>query len=63
MGTFKVRKKGKTVGRRSKAEAIFEALLDYQFGKPRIKKLFETRYKNALLYGTSIPPKAWKNTA
>lgn len=53
---FKVRKKGKTVGRRSKVEAIYEAFFAFQWAKPNshFRKKVREAQKNALLYGDSL---------
>lgn len=59
---FKVRKKGKTVGRRSKAEAIYEAFLAFQWANPNshYRKKLKEAIKTALLYGDSLGRNPYK---
>lgn len=45
---IKVRKKGKTVGRRSRAEAIWEAVLYREFAKPSTIKRMKDQMVNTL---------------
>lgn len=57
---FKVRKNGKTVGRRSKAEKILEQVFAFQYAKPKNQKMIREFMKNTILYGNSLPRKAFK---
>ena len=56
MKKFKVRKKGKTRGRRSKKEIIAETLLDYLWDHGLKEKCLEA-VRRTLFYGICASPK------